>query len=505
MKKRKYLVIMMFMLILVFTLTDSVLSKSIKIILLHTNDMHGHIFPYENPDIVPSSETIGGFQYLATLIKNERKANPGKVILFDGGDIAQGSLYSNISYGIPMIELMNLLKYDGAVIGNHEFDWGEEKLRNMISSANFPFLSPNIINKKKGDFFEGARPYIIKDIEGIRIAIIGVACTDTSIIAAKSGTGNYYFYSGEEILKKYIPLVKYIHRADIIIILSHEGYEKDKAMALQVDGIDIIIGGHTHLPLYKPEIVKDTIILQAGKYMEYLGRLEFEYDMERKKITDFYGKLIKIEDNLIEPDKEINIVMENYRKKYETLALQEIGRASTDLTITKSRESNLANLIADIIRETSKADVGLINSGGIRENIPKGLITMEKIYRILPFDDLIVTMDLTGRDLENIMSCNFRQKHGILQVSGLKLKYNLSSPEAGQLISIMVGNKPVQPDAIYKVATIEFLADGGNNYEGFKNKKNLHKLVSLRDTVVEYFKNHSPLTGKIERRIEIIN
>ncbi|HPZ10436.1 MAG TPA: 5'-nucleotidase C-terminal domain-containing protein, partial [Candidatus Eremiobacteraeota bacterium] len=423
-------------------------------------------------------------------------------ILFDGGDIAQGTLYSNLTYGISMIDLMNKTGYDFSVIGNHDFDWGKEKLGHMISKAHFTFLSSNLVTKEQGEFIAGTRPYALKNIEDIRIGIIGLACTDTTVFGPESNISNYYIFSGEETLKFYIPILKEIHKADLIIVLSHLGYEEDVKLVSKVPGIDIIIGAHTHKVIEKPVLKDKTIIVQAGNYLAYLGKLEIEIDKSTKKIINHKGELITILNSQIEPDKEVKYILDKYREKYEAFGDTIIGETSTVLTKIPYKECTLGNLIADSIKITAGVDIGLINSGGLRDNIPVGPVTMEKIYRVYPFENMLISLDLSGKDIMEIIEQSFSGFHAILQVSGLKVKYDSSKPKNQRVIEIMVNNKPLDPKKIYRVATADFLALGGDGYNGFKKGKNLQNVMLIRDAIIKYFQEHSPVSGKIEGRLE---
>lgn len=476
-------------------------EETVKIVLLHTNDIHGHIYPYEDARIAPGPEKIGGFEYLSTLIKKERAENPDALLL-DGGDIAQGSLYSNLAYGIPVIELMNTAGYDCLAPGNHDFDWGAEKLSGMINAATFPVIAANVIERKSGNFIPGTKPYILKDINGIRIGIIGIACTDTTVLSPECSKEKYNFLSAEETLKCYIPVLKQIHKADLIMVISHLGYREDVKLADMVSDIDIIVGAHSHTALKEPVMKNNTIIIQAGCYLTYLGKTELEVDKEKKKIISYRGELIKILDSQIEPDMEVKALLDKYKEKYKSFGEKVIGEASVELTKSNTKECNLGNLIADIMRITGEADIALINTGGIREDIPAGPVTIEKIYGVYPFENMLISMDLKGKYIKEIIETTFNGSHAILQVSGLKIKYDFSKPGREKTVEILVNNQPLDDEKIYRVTTADFLAIGGDGYESFKKGENLQNIMPIRDSIIKYFQDHSPVSAEIEGRLE---
>lgn len=503
MKKTCFLI---YIIIFLFTIKGASAEDTAKIILLHTNDIHGRLFPYDNPIVAEPPVMTGGFQYLATVINKERSENPGKVLLLDGGDTFQGSMYSNLSFGIPVIELMNYLRYDAMVLGNHDFDWSEEKLMDLISTAGFPVLSSNVIMKDNGDFIKGAVPYTVKNINGVRTGIIGLTTDNTSIMGPSCETFKYDFLSPEETVKKYITLLENIHKAELIIVLSHLGLYEDQILAEKVPEIDIIVGAHTHTAIFEPILAGKTIILQADCYLSYLGRLEIEFDKEKKEIISYQGKLIKIVDSDIEPDSEVSFLLKDYTEKYDLLAKEIVGVESGDLIRDSWNESTIGNLFADIIKDAGKTDMGFINSKGIRADILSGNVTMEEIYAAYPFDDILVSMELSGKDILEILEISFNGEHSILQVSsGLELEYNRSNPVGQRLIEAKFNGEMIEPDRIYTVTTIYFLSTGKDDYEPFVRGKNLKNLILARDAIRDYFKSNSPVTGKIDGRIEIEN
>ncbi|MEQ8169846.1 MAG: bifunctional UDP-sugar hydrolase/5'-nucleotidase [Candidatus Eremiobacterota bacterium] len=491
-----------FVIIFIILLSSSIYGNEeiIKLVFLHTNDIHGHIFPYENKGL--SDGKIGGFQYLSTLVRTEREKNPGRVLLLDGGDFAQGSIWSNLSYGTATVEMMNFLKYDCSVIGNHEFDWGMDKLEHMIHNFSFPLLSSNMTDCN-GNFIEGAEPYIIKNLSGVKVGIIGVSCTNRSILPFQV-RNSYNLFAPEEILPLYINILRNIHMVDIVVVLSHEGYERDREIAGKVPGIDLIIGAHSHTLLKNPVREGNTLIAQAGCYLAWLGKVEIVFNRHEKKIISSTGELVKIDTVSLQPDRDLEYIMERYRVKYDSLAERVIGKTSVDLITSKKEESNIGNLTADIIRIYGGGEIGIINSGAIRENIPAGTITAGKIYSTFPFDDTIVTMDLTGKDLIDLMSLNFGEEHGVLQVSGMKATYDLSRPAGERLVELIAGDKPVDINRIYRVSTVDFLALGGDGLYVFQKGKNMKDMNSLRDAITGYISEKSPLSCTIEGRQRII-
>jgi len=474
-------------------------EEIVKLVFLHTNDIHGHIFPVENNE--SSGSRTGGFQYLSTLVNEEREKNPGRVLLLDGGDIAQGTIWSNLSYGMATVDLMNSLKYDCSVIGNHEFDWGTDKLEDMLRNTSFPVLSSNMTDSK-GDFIKYTEPCIVKNLAGVRVGITGISCSDSSIVSPNV-RDSYNFYVPEKILPLYINILRKIHSVDLVVVISHEGYERDRKIAETVPGIDLIIGAHTNTVLKNPIMEGNTLIAQAGNYLNWMGKIEIEYDRHEKKIISSSGELVKIDDS-VKSDRDIENLLEVYRDKYGAMAERIVGTTSVDLINSRKEESNIGNLVADIIRIYGKGDIGIINSSAIREDIPAGNITIGKIYSVFPFEDRIVTMDLKGSELIDLMSLNFSEKHCVIQVSGIKAVYDFSGGFDKKLVELTVGDKPVEPDRIYRVSTVDFLAMGGSGLYVFQKGKNHDDMGNFRDAIIDYIYKKSPFFCKVEGRQTVI-
>jgi len=503
-KENLFPILIVFSLLLSFSIlfnSSSLAEETAKIVILHTNDIHGFMFPYIDDKISPEKE-IGGFQYLSTLIKNERAKNPGKVLLLDGGDIVQGTIYSNLSGGIPLIELMNDLKYDATVTGNHEFDWSARKLEHLIEIADFPVLVANVIRKSDGGFLNGSTPYTLKNVNGVKIGIIGVTFPDTSIIGQEFEADEYDFLSPEETLKMYVPVLKNIHKVDLVVILSHLGVKYDQKIAEEIPEIDIIVGSHSHTTLVEPILIGDTIIIQAKSYMVYLGRLEIDFDVETKEIVSYEGKLLSINEEII-PDPEVEWALNNFLDKFKEYAERVIGVTEVNLDRYIDRETNFGNLFADSMIEAGKTDIALINNIAIRVPVPQGEFTMEKLYEVYPYDNILTTMDLTGQDIKDILEWAIIYKYGLLNVSGMTVRYDLSQPDGQKAVEIIIRDKPIDLKGTYSVSVPDFLAMGGNEYYMFKNGKNLKKVITIRNAVEKYLEMNSPVNPRVEGRIII--
>jgi len=479
--------------------------------ILYVNDFHGFAEPYKP---LGSDKFEGGIAYLAGEVRRLRAEMPS--LLLAAGDMIQGNNWANLFQGESTIEVMQAMKFDAMVVGNHEFDFGQEVLRKRISEAGFPMLGANV------EGFDALRPYMIGEVGRVRIAIIGVATEDTPVSTHPRNVAGLKFGPPADVVGNYIKELK--DKADIIVVLSHIGYAADRTLAENVKGIDVIVGGHSHTMLARPVKIGGTIIVQAWEHAKALGVLDLT--VEDGKISGCQGRL---EDIKPVPDGEDRVVMAmvaKYRDRVSKVLDEPIGTAEADLDGegVRKRETNLGDFIADIMRKTSGADAAIINGGGVRTSINKGEIKVKDVYSVLPFDNYIVAVKLTGAQLrqalEHGVSAVERGEGRFPQVSGLAFTYLPSAPAGSRVGQVLIGGRPLEPDREYSVATNDFLAAGGDGYKAFgdavKSSKDFavvggmmrgEKLVYndagrwLRDVVIEYIKENKRIGPAVEGRI----
>jgi 2',3'-cyclic-nucleotide 2'-phosphodiesterase (5'-nucleotidase family) len=479
-------------------------QAEVNLTILHVNDTHGHIIPYLDKS-VDSGHPVGGAEYLAKMVERERAANLGGTILLSAGDMFQGTPVSNLFHGKPVIEIMNYLKYDAMALGNHEFDWGQDVLHTIISSASFPVISANIFKRGRTPI-RGVKPYVILNKKGVRIAVIGITTPDTYYTTRPGNLTGLTFASPERVLPAIIRRVR-AQGASIVIALTHYGLDADRELAREVSGIDVIVGGHSHTAVRDPVIESGTVIVQAGSNGIYLGVLKITFDPKKKKILSFTRK---DELRLVSPasgaglDPNVARIVDNYDAKIKTEFSKVVGTAAADLTRHSTGESDLGDVVTDAMRDATGAQIAFQNGGGIRADIPKGLITVEEIFTALPFDDDLVSMDLTGEQIRELLEKSVLSEN-ILQVSGIRIEYDLTKPAGAKAASVEVDGKPMETQATYRVVTNDFLAAGGNQFNIFKKGRNVSMGQSQRDAVADYIRKNSPINVQSKNRIVFRN
>jgi 5'-nucleotidase / UDP-sugar diphosphatase len=471
--------------------------------ILHVNDYHGRVKPFIDKTINPQ-EQVSGAAYLATMIKRTRAKNPGGTLLLAAGDMFQGSPVSNLFHGSPVMDVMNELKFDAMTLGNHEFDWGMAALTRLRKVARFPFLAANVVDSK-GNLIPGIRPYTILQKGHAKVAVIGLTIPETAYITKPDNVKGLDFLSPEAVLPRLIREVRQ-QGVSIVILLSHLGFDADKRVAAAVPGIDVIVGGHSHTVIPKPlqTEVGTPVIVQAGAYGVYFGALELIVDKATGRATGFTGTsglmLVSAAPPNI-PDRKAAQIVKKYDDRVKQKLAAVVGETSVDLTGKSGSESNLGDLVADAMRAAAGSQIAFQNSGGIRANIPAGAITMEGLYTVLPFDNVLVSMDLSGRQVKEALEQAGSMEFGGLQVSGMTITYDLKKPAGERLVKAEVSGEPLDPGKTYTVVMNDFLAVGGDKVFALSEGKNIAYRETLNDALIEYLKKHSPVSPRVEGRI----
>lgn len=498
-------------LLLILALAYPLCAEESLIRILHVNDFHGFAEPFRP---LGSHEMLGGASYLASAVGRLRHESPS--LLLSAGDMIQGNPWASLSRGESVVALMNAMKFDAMTVGNHEFDFGQDVLRKRIAEARFAVLSANLIG------LETIKPYVVKNVGGVKVGILGVIAEDTPVLTHPANVMGLTFGTVRDAVQKYLPDVR--KKSDIVIVLSHIGYEADRLLAEQVKGIDFIIGGHSHTRIADPPMVGGTMILQAWEHGKALGVLDISFDNGSIKTARGYLEEIKPAGNAA--DREVDALVRKYRGVVDSLLQETIGEAGADLDgeNIRSRETNLGNLVADIIRTVSNADAALINSGAIRTSIRKGEIKAGDIYSMVPFDSYVVAVKLKGRQIREALEHGFsaveKRAGAFPQVSGITLKYDLSAPPGSRIKEAQINGKSLGLDEEYVVGTLDFIAAGGDGYKAFGDAITSSKDYSLvggamkgeklvysdpgrwmRDLVIEYIKSHKKVSARIEGRM----
>jgi 5'-nucleotidase / UDP-sugar diphosphatase len=475
----------------------------VDLTILHVNDTHGRVLPYLEKTVDPASN-VSGSAYLAALVEQERARNPQGTLLLSAGDMFQGTPISNVFRGEPMIAAMNAIGFDAMALGNHEFDWGMDALQALRQKALFPFLTANIADSA-GKGPAGAVPYVVVERKGLKIAVIGLTTTEVAYTTKPGYVRDLKVLKPETVLPGLVQRVR-SEGARMVVVLSHIGFEEDKTLARAVDGIDVIVGGHSHTAVKEPVRVGRTVVVQAGWNGIYLGTLRCRLNPEAGEDARLSaeGGLTLVSAGPGRPyDGKVAQMIEAYNVKIKTEFAEVVGETAVDLITSKTSETNIGNLMTDAMREAANADIAFQNSGGFRVNLPKGKLTMEHVYTLLPFDNTLVSMDLPGSAVLALLEQSGGGEYGFLQMSGASVAYDMTKPAGSRVMRALVSGKPLDPARTYRVATNDFAASGGDRLLPFKEGRNLVYGDELRDVFVAYLKGRSPVSPGVEGRIVV--
>ncbi len=484
--------------------TETPVSTIETVVILHTNDFHGAV----EPEIEGSGGgESGGLVNLVSLIDEVRAEDPDHTILLDAGDSFQGSYVSNSSYGEVVMAGMNIARYEAWTLGNHEFDWGQEPLRARIAQAQFPVVAANLLDAATGEIWDAVKPYAIVQAGRARVAILGLVYPDTPAITRAGVVAGLDFRGAVETAERYLPELE--DQADLVVVLSHLGYDGDRLLARALDGIDVIVGGHSHVFLERPDRVNGVLIAQAGAKGQVLGRLAISVDLTSGEIVDYSqdAVLLPVTNSLAEVNLEARALVDAAMAKAAETINQPIGEAVRTLEPKREGESALGNLIVDAmlaadLSDGTRPDIAMHNSGGIRAALNRGPITFGQLYEVLPFDNQLIALDLTGSQILQILEHSIAGGSARMQVAGMSFQFNSSKPPGQRITEATIGGEPLEQERVYRVVTIDYLAGGGDGQETFLEGTNPTYGDSAVWVVAEFIRANSPVDPQIEGRIQ---
>jgi 5'-nucleotidase/UDP-sugar diphosphatase len=454
-------------------------GKVYKLTILHTNDHHGRFWANKDGE--------WGLAARSTLIQELRdqvKKDGGHVLLLDAGDVNTGVPQSDVQDAEPDFRGMAKLHYDVMALGNHEFDNPIKTIMRQKGWAGFPFVSANIYDKATNKRVFPS--HIQKKVDDLKVTIFGLTTEDTPQKSTHGRDAGLLFTPAVEEARKLVPTLR--KDADVLIALTHIGHYPDEShgphspgdvtLARQVNGIDLIVGGHTQKPLFEPDIQNGSIIVQAYEWGKYVGKVDLEILDGKVKLIKSQLIPVNLKDSKrkIPEDPQMLSFLRPFKDKGDKGLLVEIGKVDGELNgrrdVVRSQETNLGNLITLAYKEKFNADVGLTNSGGIRDSLYPGKITLENIITVLPFAGEVVTAQMKGNELTDYLQKAFekfppgQQLGGFPQLSGVQAKLDKKTRKIKELV---IGGKPVDKNKKYVVALPKFVATEGDGYPKIEN------------------------------------
>lgn len=451
----------------------------------------------------------GGMARLATLVRRIRGEHP-HALFSHGGDAISPSVMSTYLKGEQMIAALNAIGLDVATFGNHEFDFGPAVLRQRMSESKFAWLSANVLDRATGQPFGGARGDMLVTANGVRIGLLGLTITATE---TSSNPGDAVEF------RRPVPVALETSRrlraagAQLVVAVTHQDMPADRALAATPGmELDVILGGHEHEPLVAEE--GRTLIVKAGGDARYLVQVDVWLD-GGGRLAERSWTFHEVSARLA-PDAQVAALVERYAQKLNRELDIVIGSTAVSLEARRmplrTQESNLANFIADAVRVRARTDVALINGGGIRTDriVPPGPLRKRDINALLPFTNVVVTVEMPGRQLRDALEEGLanieRAAGGFLQVSGLRVVYDPARPPGERVRQVMVAGVPLDPERLYTVATVDYLVAGGDGFTVFKQTKRLVNERSgpqLSDVVLDAIQAHGTIKPEVDGRLTV--
>ena len=482
-------------------------SRFPNVRMLSINDFHGNISTFYNDSNLKA--TVGGYETIAWYVNKYRSENPLYTYFFDAGDLMQGTPTSTILHGEPLIALHNAIGTDAMAIGNHEFDWGLDVLKERIEQAKFPIVSGNIFNKETGEPVDFVKPYTVLEKGFLTVGVVGFTTPESSITAHPSIVGGLEFKSASSI-QPYITELR--DKTDLVVVLAHDSAFQDAKTGsitgpsvVDIAGYkpDALITGHSHTQV--AGFIDGVPTVQAWYNGRRIGGIGLLYDALEGETLLKTATLIAPKVTTETKVPAIAEIIAAYDEKVGPVFSTEIGYTEKGLTRDYYLESNLGDFISDIVLQTASeaidavVDAAFQHPGGIRIDIPTGTITVGTIWQLMPFDNTVVVMDLKGADIKALLerSClkeGESDENGVskgqLQPSGIRWTCDMSKPIGERVTAVSFENgKEFSLDATYKVATNDFLATGGDGFAAFKNGTNVtNTFVLVRDAIIEAIK-----------------
>ncbi|MCI0472405.1 MAG: bifunctional metallophosphatase/5'-nucleotidase, partial [Ignavibacteria bacterium] len=476
--------------------------------ILHWNDFHARNVPYKTTrkkDGVVTEYMVGGS---ASMLGYLKKFRDDKSLVLHGGDDYQGSPISSITKGYSQVSLLNLFDIDAFVVGNHEFDYGAVTLDSALMNANFNVLSGNIYIPSQNRTF--GKSYIVKIINGIKTGVIGISPVELKSLTLPVNVEMVEVLNTDSVISAGISALKK-EDCDLIVLLSHNGADEDSVFASKFNDLDVIIGGHSHTPIFKPRTVNGVLICQAGSYGKFLGKLDLKVDTDKDTIVYSFGKLNETVLDSVVYDKRAGDMVDLMLASIEPEMKRVIGKLEVDW-----KKDNCSQWTVDAMRSTLSTDLAFLNAGSIRKDMMKGDITVGDIWEINPFGNNIMTFKASGKIIKEMMVNNLTAAtkneelsyYDMIIFSGMTLKVSgqkLKNGETDFITEILVNGEPFDEGKTYTAATNSYTASQYKKYFGELSEEIKADDTNIidRDLLLEAVQQQKVINNVYEKRVII--
>jgi 2',3'-cyclic-nucleotide 2'-phosphodiesterase (5'-nucleotidase family) len=461
-----------------------------EVVIVHTNDTHGFF-----------DENLGFTDVAA--VKDHYEKRGATVFTLDAGDMLQGTASTYVSQGETAMEVFNSVGYDVTIPGNHDFDYGRDRMLELYGELNCQVLCANIVEKSTGKLL--FQPYTVLERNGVRLGVFGLITPSMATLTRSSDIEGLEFTDPCAAASMCVAALEAQH-ADYIVAIGHLGVQHSQSsvtsddVCAEVPGIDIFIDGHSHTAMAGGKVIdgsvilrdSDTVIASTGSYIKAVGVVEI----------DGHGNIdARLEAAACGTEKRVDTVVTAVRQSQESLLSKALGATAEDLdgerADVRTKETNFGDLVADILRDRTGADVAIVNGGMIRTSIAAGGISFNQLYTAIPFENWVQTKQVTGAVIRQAVEHGLSQMPaafgGFLQQSGMQIVYDASQPAGSRVISIKVNGEVLDDDQLYTVVASDYIFGGGDGYSMLSDGAVIGEYGMQNALIVSYLKEHGTI------------
>ncbi len=485
-------------------------DRSFQVSILHTNDIHGRVESNDGSQIL-------GLERVRTLkLQKESEVGKDEVLLLDAGDYYHGQSVATLDKGASVAALLKATGYDAMTAGNHDWNYGKDRLKELEQLSGVPVVTGNVVNQDDNAFFD--QKYFIQEVknesgESMKIGVFGVIDPAIYHSTAPANVEGLTFTDMENYAKKAVGELK-AEGCQVIVALAH--CIDPAALAAKVDDVDLWVAGHEHSSINKEVTTPDgdkTLVVETGYYLWTIGNVDLECTLteggEVESLTLEEKMISYNEGTAIEKDAEITQLFQDIKAEQEPILAKEVAVISEDLEggweAVRIGETTLGRAITHGYLKATGADVAFENAGGIRASIKAGSVTYGDVLNVAPYGNYVVTLKLTGAELLSmmetsldIMQANIASNEAgeydgwvdnsgsVYQLSGMKIKYDPTQEKGSRIQESEIGGEPLDEEKEYVVAMNNYMATNVWDYPELEGKAALNEYGACEDILAEY-------------------
>jgi 2',3'-cyclic-nucleotide 2'-phosphodiesterase (5'-nucleotidase family) len=439
-------------------------ADSLHLRVIATHDFHGALTSAVHR--WSGGRRVGGAAELKAVMDGAEASCACPTVRLDGGDQMQGSLESNLVFGASVVRAFNLIGLDAAAVGNHELDWSADTLLVRQTEADYPWLAANVFLTATGERPVWASPFALVERDGVRVGVVGYLTVATPDALLPEVTAPYEFRRGYAPIRDALEEVSRLE-PDFTVVVAHAGGDcngetcsgemVDLARELPEGSVQLIVGGHDHVP--GRGMVNGIPIVRAGSHARAIMVVDLVRHPDGRR--SFQIERLPVLADEVEPDPTMLALLAPYRLRADSIGQARVAVLAEPLG--GGGGQRLGGLVAESLRLAGAADFGLYNPGGLRSGLEAGEVTYADLYRVLPFENQVVRMELTGRELRDVAEHAFSRR--VYHFANLRVEHDPGAPPGRRILALATADgRPVADDARYVLATVEYLAGGGDGF-----------------------------------------